>query len=72
MPYNGVSHSTISRWMKIMLGRASVDSQYGPHNIRALAPSLAKYKGVLLEKSVTSAVGLQHLPNIITEQLQMI
>jgi integrase len=54
-PHRGVAKSTVARWVKSMLMKAGIDSSFTTHSTRAVATSLAKQKGVSMDRIAKSA-----------------
>ena len=50
-PHKAVTTSTISRWCKVMLGKARIDiEKYSSHSTRSASTSKAKIKGLPLSE----------------------
>lgn len=54
-PYNKVSPSTISRWVREFLKEAGIDSKFGAHSTRSAATSKAASAGISLKAIMQSA-----------------
>ena len=54
-PHKGVAKSTVARWVKSMLVKAGIDPSYTTHSTRAVATSLAKQKGVSMDRIAKTA-----------------
>ena len=56
-PHNAVATSTISRWCKVIFGKAGIDiEKYSLHSTRSASTSKAKIKGVSLTE-INKAAG---------------
>jgi integrase len=49
-PHRGVAKSTVARWVKRILCQAGIDPSYTTHSTRAVATSVARQKGVSMDK----------------------
>ena len=54
-PLNPVSRSTVSRWIKLVMKKAGIDSAFKPHRTRAAATSKAMLHGIPLETFIKTA-----------------
>ena len=54
-PHHGVSKDTVSRWVKRLMIKASLDSRFGVHSMRAVATSTAVRKGVPIASIIKTA-----------------
>ena len=61
-PYKAVTRNTISRWIKLVMTRAGIDTEkYGPHSVRGASTSKAKLGWYLLVKFFRKLDGLTSL-----------
>lgn len=54
-PHKPVTKSTVSRWVKLVLQEAGIDSSFGAHSTRAASTSKASLKGVPLDIIIKTA-----------------
>ena len=55
-PHKEVSKDTVSRWIKVVLARAGIDTkQFGAHSVRSAVTSKAKINSVPLENILQKA-----------------
>ena len=54
-PHRAVSKATISRWVKVLMGKAGIDSHFGAHSTRAATSSSAKRVGAPINVIVNTA-----------------
>ena len=60
-PHKAFTTSTISRWCKIILGKARIDiEKYSSHSTRSASTSKAKIKGLSLSEINKAIVGKRH------------
>ena len=54
-PHKAATKSTVSRWIKFVMGKARIDTAFKPHSTRAAATSKAKLSGVPIETIIKTA-----------------
>ena len=54
-PHKAATKSTVSRWIKFVMGKAGIDTAFKPHSTRAAATSKAKLSGVPIETIIKTA-----------------
>ena len=69
-PHMAASQNTISKWVKLILSKAGIDSSFTTHSTRAAASSVANLKSVPLQ-TICGVVECENIAKLYKKPLEL-